>query len=172
MIYYYCTNATFLSIVKHRSLWLSDMTQSNDSYEIHRYVEIVVNALKSEAEALTGHEKHRRPPWTAERLEDLKSVYTNAAKALSKQEDEYYCLAICFSDMGNNLSQWRGYGDDGHGISVGFDEDRIEELSTQHALFKYDDVRYYSSLEDSDIREKLKCYIEELQEICVSTRRG
>ena len=57
MIYYYCTNATFLSIVKHRSLWLSDMTQSNDSYEIHRYVEIVANALKSEAEHIEASEK-------------------------------------------------------------------------------------------------------------------
>ena len=29
MLYYYCRNSTFASIVKNRSLWLSDMTQSN-----------------------------------------------------------------------------------------------------------------------------------------------
>ena len=45
MLYYYCRNATFASIIKNHSLWLSDMTQSNDSYEIHRYVKIVEEAI-------------------------------------------------------------------------------------------------------------------------------
>ena len=170
MLYYYCTNSTFASIVKNRSLWLSDMTQSNDSYEIHRYVGIVKEAIEERIKALTETELQEEPQKGPKRKAyqqnlRLKTVLTQAKNKLKNLADQYYCLAICFSDMGNSLSQWRGYGDDGYGISIGFDEERIEELSGQHILFKYGDVQYYSSENDERIRSRIKEYLEELADI-------
>ena len=61
MLYYYCRNATFASIIKNHSLWLSDMTQSNDSYEIHRYVKIVEEAIDKKLEALKQTNQEDKP---------------------------------------------------------------------------------------------------------------
>lgn len=38
------------------------------------------------------------------------------------------CLALCFTGNGDLLSQWRGYGDDGRGVSVGFRRSDINDL--------------------------------------------
>ena len=38
------------------------------------------------------------------------------------------CLALCFTGNGDLLSQWRGYGDDGRGVAVGFRRSDINEL--------------------------------------------
>ena len=164
MLYYYCRNATFASIIKNHSLWLSDMTQSNDSYEIHRYVKIVEEAIDKKLEALKQTNQEDKPQKGPKRKlfiqnENLQKVYSQAKKSLTSLEKDHYCLAICFSDKGDSLSQWRGYGDDGYGMSIGFDEQRIEDLSKQHVLFRYDDVKYYSSIEDDEIQNKLKGYI-------------
>lgn len=173
MLYYYCKNATFVSIIKNHSLWLSDMTQSNDSYEIHRYVEIVKNAIDKKLQLFSQTNQENEPQRGPKRREYLqnenrKIVFAQAKRKLSSLERDYYCLAICFSDKGDNLSQWRGYGDDGCGISIGFDEQRIEELSNQHILFKYDDVRYYSDIDDEDIQKKIRHYIDALDSIAMN----
>lgn len=34
-------------------------------------------------------------------------------------------LGLCLSSEGDMLSQWRGYADDGHGVSIGFDTQRL-----------------------------------------------
>ncbi|MBQ9189263.1 MAG: DUF2971 domain-containing protein [Clostridia bacterium] len=170
MLYYYCKNSTFSSIIKNRSLWLSDMTQSNDSYEIYKYVDIVKDAIKNclaSLPAINREDTPQKGPRMKEyhQVENLRKVYKLAIKKLSSFGASYYCLAICFSDMQDNLSQWRGYGDDGFGISIGFDEQRIEELYNQHILFKYDDVKYYRSINDELIQEKIRKYLEELKNI-------
>lgn len=38
------------------------------------------------------------------------------------------CLALCFTGNGDLLSQWRGYGDDGRGVAVGFRRSDINAL--------------------------------------------
>ncbi len=169
MIYYYCTNSTFASIIGNRSLWLSDMTQSNDRYEITRYVELVEKAVEEARDAIPK-EFDRDVPKSRRNREheyDLRrrDIYTKALNRLKKEMKSYYCLAICFSDVGDNLSQWRGYGDDGFGISIGFDEARMEELCDQHRLFKFKYVQYYGSVSDSVIQDNLKRYLAQLDDL-------
>jgi len=42
-------------------------------------------------------------------------------------------LGFCLSEQGDLLSQWRGYADDAHGISIGFSKDYLEKLSRKAA---------------------------------------
>ena len=42
--------------------------------------------------------------------------------------DDYITYAICFSERGDSLSQWRGYADDGSGVCIGFRADRISGM--------------------------------------------
>lgn len=48
-------------------------------------------------------------------------------RILSEAEDRYI---ICMSKNSDTLSQWRGYADDGRGVSIGFDMSEIGFLST------------------------------------------
>lgn len=45
-----------------------------------------------------------------------------AINLLTKQLQATDGLGLCFSKVGDTLSQWRGYADDGYGMSIGFDE--------------------------------------------------
>lgn len=40
-------------------------------------------------------------------------------------------LGLCMSSEGDMLSQWRGYADDGHGVSIGFSRDALSSLTSQ-----------------------------------------
>lgn len=74
-----------------------------------------------------------------ERIHDIsdnkkKSIY----KIINNQSEEIeieliknlnsLTLVSCFSQQGDLLSQWRGYGDDGKGISIGFNYNKLENL--------------------------------------------
>lgn len=174
MLYYYCNNATFVSIIKNKKLWLSDMTKSNDSWEIYKYINMVVDAIDEKLERL--HTFDKEIPQAGPKLkqylqeEDKKNVYLHAKKKLKSLERNYYCLAICFSDVGNNLSHWRGYGDDGAGISIGFDRDSINRLLEKHILFKCGEVQYYKDENDKRIKKKMEAYFSKLDNICLDTK--
>lgn len=175
MLYYYCTNTTFLSIVKNKSIWLSDMTQSNDRYEINKFIDIVRESLQQELDSIPETPADYIPQKGPKRREyqkneNRRAVFASAIKRLKTVREDYYCLAICFSDVGDSLSQWRGYGDDGIGISIGFDEDLIRRLSEQHILFKFGEVKYYSGENDALIQNKMKKYINQLE--CISLDVG
>lgn len=69
------------------------------------------------------------------------------------------CLALCFTGNGDLLSQWRGYGDDGRGVAVGFRRSDINAFLDWWSRFelvtegKYRQLRhdavYYRDKDDS-----------------------
>lgn len=180
MLYYYCTNSTFLSIIKNHSFWMSDMTQSNDSFEIHNYVDIVKNAVKQRTNELEYNLRlldasaPTKGPGCTE-YENAKhhiEVFKKAFNKLASQEKIYYCLAICFTNVGDSLSQWRGYGDDGFGVSIGIDEELLKEFCSGYGLFKFGAVKYYEDADDPRIKRKIKDYLEQLDSICIDVRKN
>lgn len=60
---------------------------------------------------------------------------------------------LCFSTCGDSLSQWRGYGDDGYGISIGFNIAYFEKLISNSSS----KITPYNSLSLSEV-----CYKEDL----------
>ena len=59
----------------------------------------------------------------------------------------------CFSDNADQLSQWRGYGDDGRGVSIGFNRTLLERFGT------CDSVRYYSNQQEHFIKTFLGSHL-------------
>ena len=51
----------------------------------------------------------------------------------------------------------------------GFDEAKIRELSTKHILFRYGEVQYYNSENDDIIQERIRQYLDELENIVEDT---
>lgn len=111
IIYHYCSSSTFLSIIKHKKIWLTDLTLSNDSMEGLWAVKDYLNRFK--------HDDRRG------RLA--------ASAALESEISSRMALGSCFSSEGDLLSQWRGYASGGRGVCIGFRIDEMREIEGRPA---------------------------------------
>lgn len=100
-IYHYCSPSTFLSIIKHKELWLTSLTQSNDSAEGDWMLEAW---LKSFDRNCSSQKMRAR----------------GARLLVNSTRRDLSVLGTCFSEEGDLLSQWRGYAADGAGFSIAF----------------------------------------------------
>ncbi|MGO4449137.1 DUF2971 domain-containing protein [Phyllobacterium sp. TAF24] len=111
-IYHYCSNATFHSIISNSTLRLSSLTQSNDSQEGIWALKVLKAAC---VERSRSKADQRFALWDVnEAMQHVESIYNGADG-----------LGFCLSSDGDMLSQWRGYADDGHGVSIGFDVEKL-----------------------------------------------
>lgn len=111
-LYHYCTLDSLLGIVQNKSIWAGDVRFLNDREEIReakkhmlRNIDIIENHLKD-------------LPGCREVIGSLKRVCSQ----------NHLLFATSFSKEGDNLSQWRCYGDRGRGVCLGFDEALIRSL--------------------------------------------
>lgn len=108
LLYHYCSNATWLEIIKSKKIWLSSLIQSNDHLE-GKYIAKVVGDLTAQLSPVEGSEP-----------------LTHFLNYIADQTDNF---GLCLSANGNQLSQWRGYAQDGTGISIGFSEAELNHLA-------------------------------------------
>lgn len=109
ILFHYCSNETFLSIAKTKTIWLSSLSLSNDSMEGR----LVKSALMrvAEGDKLDFHSRER------------------LRESLEFTERFFDGLGFCLSEQADLLSQWRGYADDGREVSIGFELAYLEELA-------------------------------------------
>lgn len=117
IIYHYCSLNTFHEIIKNSTMRISDMDVSNDSNERKLFIENV--------KSMEGNYKSQG---------FISQLFTGKNN---------YGFAMCFSSLKDSLGQWRGYGDDGKGISIGFDENLVKTVNNLNCpLIQYDNVLY------------------------------
>ncbi len=110
LLYHYCSTDTFHAIVKPpASIRLSALSMSNDSEE-GRLLLRLIDQL--------GEQKQTNPSTLAA----LKARWNEVADASEG-------LAFCLSEEADLLSQWWGYADQGHGVSIGFSKSYLEGMS-------------------------------------------
>jgi len=102
ILYHYTSLNGFLSIIETQSLFFSNVNFLNDSKEIKHGVDIVLKAIKET-------EKDENLGILLKMKENIDLLY----------KSEKY--VTCFSKDGDLLSQWRAYGNNGKGISIGFE---------------------------------------------------
>lgn len=95
-------------MMTHKKLWLSDAKYMNDKYETIQ-INTVVNDLLKKLKENSSIDKNR--------IAQFEKYYKELK---SKQH-----FLMCFSEKADLLSQWRGYGDDAKGVSIGFDFDNM-----------------------------------------------
>lgn len=110
LLYHYCSNSVLCSIIENASIWLSSLKLSNDLEEGSWIRTLLAKRFESEL----------GPGYRLGRILSSIDVLINSAEG----------LGFCLSERGDVLSQWRGYGDDGYGVSIGF---RKEFLGTLRA---------------------------------------
>ncbi len=113
ILYHYCSNEAFMSIVKSRSIWLSSLSLSNDSME-GKWLRNIFSSICTD-EKLNEHLKKQ----VMEQFSILENLIDG--------------LGFCLSEYGDMLSQWRGYASDGAGVCVGFPKKYFEKLAEADA---------------------------------------
>jgi hypothetical protein len=143
-VFHYTDLLGFKSIISNDDLWLTHLRYSNDEEEMLHGQRIVNEVI---AEALNG-------PSASHRSDFLKDV----KKKLAQQVDVYIC---CFCLKGDLLSQWRGYGANGLGVSVCIDPNEFEWLtgpdSPPGGLLRVWKVLYEEDRQRNIIRALLDC---------------
>ncbi|WWR15535.1 DUF2971 domain-containing protein [Lachnospiraceae bacterium JLR.KK008] len=112
IVYHYCSLEGFLSIIQNASLWMSDISKSNDCLESIYIRNKIKNRIKCELEA------------APENLHAWETGY----RINGELNDPMITYVACFSEKKDSLSQWRGYADDGKGISIGFCKKKLERM--------------------------------------------
>lgn len=127
-IYHYCRTETLVEILQTKAVWLSDARHMNDYKEGLWAYELVDRFIKERTEkaAAAGAmamvlgmfevfslNRLQLPKTTPSAVENAfnETLYGNATSA----------FVGCFAEVGDLLSQWRAYADDGRGVAIGFD---------------------------------------------------
>jgi hypothetical protein len=130
-LYYYAPVAGFEGIVRSKSLWLSDISASNDPRELKLGQELLAEAVNSfEEGSILGVTKR-----------DLASLLSDILR-LSRTGRIFTC---CFALDGDQLTMWREYAANATGVSIGFRPTAISAIPGRMQLVRYsdDDAREY-----------------------------
>lgn len=112
VLYYYCSTQTFESIIKNKEFWLSDVRKSNDYAEIDHFLKKLKSSLSKKLDTqITEKEKY---------------YYLKAEKEIDSIDIRGYFWAMCFTSLEDDLPQWRAYGQDGKGFSIGINCRQLE----------------------------------------------
>lgn len=136
ILYHYCSNHAFHSIIESRSIWLSSLSLSNDSME----GKLVADTLSRLAQT-----------------DDLdKTATQKLQEAMASIEQLFEGLGLCLSEDGDLLSQWRGYASDASGVSIGFSKDYLEKLKDARNIedsgFTINKVEYETEAQESLVK--------------------
>ncbi len=115
--YHYCSVSTFYNMIKNQSIWLSDVSKSNDSQELKWFLTKSEEALQQIWDSLISE---RKQAGYADNPVEVQSLYASIVQALHTETIK--CWAFCLSEKRDDLGQWRGYADDGKGLSIGFNQ--------------------------------------------------
>jgi hypothetical protein len=138
--FHYCRVDTFKNIMNSKVLWLSNLTESNDTQEVTRTFDILWSAVKRR---LLESDIDRDV--VEKEIEILDHQYQ-----IEVQIDKPY--GVCFCKKADVLQQWLEYGDKTRGVVLGFDFNWFNGLKKEmpHPSSKflnaigYDEVLYHN----------------------------
>lgn len=123
IVYHYCSLETFKSIIENKCLWLCDVEKSNDSAERVYFNNLMLQTVKQYMAQLDS---------STHNIERKRAALQQLQNALSSPQDGLASVYSCsFSDNGDILSQWRGYADDGYGVSIGIYSGHFQKYLTK-----------------------------------------
>ena len=113
ILYHYCSTETFFNIIKNAKLWLSDIEKSND----YKACVACRELINEKIEKYLYDDKQSLEIWKTWYKNGVESNYATRT------------FGVCFSESEDQLSQWRGYAQNGKGLAIGFDKRILEKLN-------------------------------------------
>lgn len=140
-IYHYCSLESFEGIIKNKNLRLSNAFKTNDNLELKWIFQVMKEMSIADYRFIA-------------KLEYIYELSLN---------NFYRPHMICFSGVGDLLSQWRGYANWGLGISLGFDKNYFINTQEKNANkeFKIYDVIYARKTQEREIKKLFKNFASE-----------
>ena len=114
VLYHYTSLSGLEAIMQTRSLWASEIRYLNDAAEMQHTAKILQDEITGRLQRETGND---------ELLTQLRDW------VLDRMENGHMLFVVSFTTNGNLLSQWRGYGNVGKGVSLGLDPDTIYDCA-------------------------------------------
>ena len=142
LLYHYTDLNGLVGIVEKQDLWLNHSRYSNDAEEMTHGLSIAKNAM-DHAIARKVHD-----------ATDLEALSTLTSQA----EGVYIC---CFCEKDNLLSQWRGYGANGTGMSLQFAPKEFADVAgpeNTHGLLRFWKVFYQPATQADIIAQAIDYY--------------
>lgn len=141
MVYHYCSNETAMSILRSRSIWMSDVQKSNDSTELRLFYPNMHRKI---------FEKYVNNPFQIEFIgrkdeEAIIALLEISDKTWERrfEENAFSNMITCFSEEKDSLSQWRGYANDGRGCCIGFSREALQGYCNRHSgVLRFEKVEY------------------------------
>ena len=153
--YKYTTVDTFEKIVSSKTLFLFDIQKSNDSSELQLCYSLIEKVFEEEFEK--DKPNYIKNYFPSTEFKKFFKENTEQINEIEKLLNTQY--TTCFSAEGDMLSQWRGYGDDGKGVSIGFDISTFPSTD----LYKFNKVIYSERSQKKLLREDIKLIIKDIR---------
>ncbi len=149
ILYHYCSNEAFWSIISKREIWLSSLSLTNDPME-GKWLHKVFREICAD-----------------EKLDE--STTNRVIEHIAGLNKLIEGLGFSLSEHGDMLSQWRGYASDASGMCIGFSKTYFEELAKSNEAaeksgFTLIKVEYNAERQKTILRptyKKVKQFIDE-----------
>lgn len=167
LLYHYGSNQSCFGILNDKSIRMSDIRKSNDYEElVLLYPDIFEKILIMFRESPFEFRYKSQTGGVALRsLIDITDYMINN----SIECGDFSNFVVCFSEEADLLSQWRGYANNGQGISIGFSKELLQKkCDEEYSIFRLERVEYITEEERQQI---IKNYAAEALEMLRDLRK-
>lgn len=142
IVYHYCSVEIFHSIISNSILRFGNIVHMNDGLEGIWFAKMISENCDKYTEDWQENDKSKEIKRFIKNdmFEVLKEIRENSERS------KYVC---CFSKESDLLSQWRAYGQDGYGVSLGIDIKKLKD-SKCHQIHMNDGRKYSATLKYPD----------------------
>jgi hypothetical protein len=116
LLYHYTSQTGLLGIINEEELWATKVHYLNDSKEFKLALGLILSEIDKRLVSADSD--------TTDRLNILKDDISDISSV--------HVFVLSFTTKGDLLSQWRAYGADGSGYSIGFDSKSIIDIAIKH----------------------------------------
>lgn len=143
LLFHYTTGAGLVGIIESGKIWTSKILYMNDNSEVHLAIDYIRNEI----------DLQRKGKGTTRTEKELDIMY----RAIDKIETVNISVAS-FTEIGDQLSQWRGYCDIGHGYSLGFDGPELKKKIHGNDDYRLLPCIYEEEQQKQLAKELVDCY--------------
>lgn len=168
-VFHYTRTATLLNIVRSKEFWLSNVFFMNDFLEINWLFSIAQTIVRDESKKAitsTSFTSYSSPPGTSSASSSSSVSIPHGVfyrtledRLASVSFDHIYCGS--FSRSKDDLSQWRGYADDGRGVALELDLNVVQEHNSASTI-DWRKVCYDKHRQEDDVRHVVMGYAERI----------
>ncbi len=163
LLYHYGSNQKCFGILNDKAIRMSDIRKSNDYEELILLYPDIFEEIFMLYEKSPFEFRYENKNGGSALLELIDSTRYMIDKQL--ESEEFTNFVVCFSELPDLLSQWRGYAGNGQGISIGFSKKLIQKkCSESNSVFRLEKVEYITEREREEIVGKYA--IEAIEMLC------